>query len=81
MNPLDNPIWHALNSTQADLALGDEKAKRYPLGFTTLAGMVDYSSQSFSSLSRIVSKLERVGLYGLAKIETPEYWENDERTR
>jgi len=72
---LDNPIWHALTSAQADLSLGDDRARRYPSIITTLAGMRDESLESFSSLSRIVTRSERVGLCAKHELRAPEYWE------
>ncbi|MEZ4502554.1 MAG: GNAT family N-acetyltransferase [Dehalococcoidia bacterium] len=41
MEPLDNPAWYALGSRQADVALGDERARRYRVDIDPIAGVPD----------------------------------------
>lgn len=55
MDLLDNPIFNALSTSQAELAIGDELAKRYPPQFTCLAGLVDESADSFESLKKVTA--------------------------
>lgn len=62
MNPLDNPIWTALTTRHADLAEGDDLAKRYLPTYTTLAGMESETESAFQSLARITLKTQRLGL-------------------
>lgn len=50
MNPLDNPIWNALCSDHAPLALGDNRARRYPAHIGPLSGVRDDSAASYEAL-------------------------------
>jgi predicted GNAT family acetyltransferase len=52
MHPLDNPIWHALTSTQADLAQGDALARRYPLHLAPFAAVREQTPEAFAALAR-----------------------------
>jgi predicted GNAT family acetyltransferase len=56
MHPLDNPIWHALTSRQAPLALGDDFARRFPVDIGPLAGLIDQSGLAYASLARLIEK-------------------------
>ncbi|HLY43364.1 MAG TPA: GNAT family N-acetyltransferase [Terracidiphilus sp.] len=47
---LDNPIWNALNTEHASLALGDRPARRYPPAIGPLSGTVDQTEASFEAL-------------------------------
>ena len=51
-HPLDNPIWHALTSTHADLAEGDELARRYPLHLAPFAAVREQTPEAFAALAR-----------------------------
>ena len=52
MHPLDNPIWHALNSTHASLAEGDTLARRYPLHLAPFAAVREQTPEAFAALAR-----------------------------
>src|SRR5947207_751078 len=41
VEPLDNPVWHALCGPQATLAEGCDAARRYRPEFTVFAGLPD----------------------------------------
>ncbi len=51
MNPLDNPIWNALITEHAHLAIGDELARRYPPDIGPLAGIKDASAAAYAALA------------------------------
>jgi predicted GNAT family acetyltransferase len=51
-HPLDNPIWHALTSTHADLAQGDALARRYPLHLAPFAAVREQTPEGFAALAR-----------------------------
>jgi GNAT superfamily N-acetyltransferase len=51
---LDNPIFNALMTIQADVSLGDHLAKRYYPELTCLAGLRDDSEESFESLYQCI---------------------------
>ena len=63
MNPLNNPIWHALNTVQRNFAEGDHSAKRFPPSVTTLAGLREQTSESFADLSRLLNDQETAALF------------------
>ena len=50
MNLLDNPIWHALRTDHADLALGDDRARRYPPHIGPLSGVREDSAECYETL-------------------------------
>lgn len=47
---LDNPIWNALRTEHASLALGDGHARRYPHDIGPLSGIPDQSRESYDAL-------------------------------
>jgi ribosomal protein S18 acetylase RimI-like enzyme len=52
MEPLDNPAWYALGGRQADLALGDDRARRYRPDIDPIAGLPDEPSiESWEALA------------------------------
>jgi predicted GNAT family acetyltransferase len=51
-HPLDNPIWHALTSTHAQLAEGDALARRYPLHLAPFAAVREQTPEAFTALAR-----------------------------
>jgi ribosomal protein S18 acetylase RimI-like enzyme len=48
---LDNPIWGALSTEHAELALGDERARRYPVEVGPLSGIPAQTEESYKALS------------------------------
>lgn len=63
---LDNPVWHALSTRQANFAEGDDHAKRFPAKVTPIAAIVDQSPASYDSLVRLLQQGEIVGfLHGV----------------
>lgn len=47
---LDNPIWSALTTDHAAVALGDEQARRYPAEIGPLSGMASPSEAGYDAL-------------------------------
>ncbi len=47
---LDNPIWNALRTDHAPLALGDDRARRYPPAIGPLSGIPNQSLESYDGL-------------------------------
>ena len=60
---LDNPIWNSLSTEHAALALGDGRARRYPVEIGPLAGMPDTSRESYEALREVVGNGGIVGLF------------------
>ncbi len=71
---LDNPIWHALSTTHAFFAEGDDLAKRYPVDITPLAATRDQSAASYESLAQLLRPGGRAGLALEAPPTLPAGW-------
>lgn len=63
-NPLDNPIWSALTSRQAHLALGGRLAKRYPKDMATIAAVASSEPAAYAELAALIADDEAVYLAG-----------------
>lgn len=50
---LDDPIWNALNTIHAPLALGDALARRYPAEIGPLSGLADQSDAAYEELRTV----------------------------
>ncbi len=61
---LDNPVWHALNSYHAHLAIRGEGAVRYPPDVFPAAATLENSSPEFTNLKDLVAPNEIVGVWG-----------------
>ncbi len=72
--PLDNPIWSALRTEHAALALGDGLARRYPIQIGPLAGMPDTSATSYEALRDLAGKGGIVGLFLQDRPAPPSGW-------
>ncbi|MGA7525094.1 MAG: GNAT family N-acetyltransferase [Acidobacteriaceae bacterium] len=71
---LDNPIWSALTTDHAALALGDDRARRYPADIGPLSGMPAQSPESYASLARLAGPGGAVGLFLQEPLRSPEGW-------
>lgn len=60
---LDNPIWTALNTKHASLALGNGLARRYPPAIGPLSGTADQSDPSYEALRALAGPSGIVGLF------------------
>lgn len=74
LHVLDNPIWHALTSRQADLALGDDLARRFPYNIGPLAGMIEPSKQAYASLAQLSLSDEALVLFLDQPAQPPAGW-------
>jgi GNAT superfamily N-acetyltransferase len=71
---LDNPIWNALCTEHAPLALGDDRARRYPTAIGPLSGIPDQSAKSYEAL-RDLTGSGVVVLFSVAPLRVPSGWE------
>jgi ribosomal protein S18 acetylase RimI-like enzyme len=71
---LDNPIWAALTTDHAAIALGDDHARRYPADIGPLSGIPAQSSESYASLARLAGAGGAVGLFLEEPLRLPEGW-------
>ena len=62
-HPLDNPIWTALNTSQAHLAESGDFARRFLPEISLLAGFQERSQDGFDSLSSLVGAGDSIGLF------------------
>jgi ribosomal protein S18 acetylase RimI-like enzyme len=74
MHMLDNPVWTALTSKQASLALSNAMARRFPPEMTLLGAMPANTPMAFDSLARLIGK-DAVTLYFTALPGLPAGWE------
>lgn len=55
MNPLDRPIWTALTTVQAQLAVGDGRARAYRYEFAPFVASIDDANESLADLADLLS--------------------------
>lgn len=71
---LDNPIWNALNTDHAALALGDERARRYPQAIGPLGGMPEQTGPGYRALRPLTPVGGMVALFFREAPRPPEGW-------
>ena len=64
LSPLDNPVWHALNSHHQHLAIRGEDAVRYQPGLVGAVAIAENSSAGLDHLRDLVDTNEIVGIFG-----------------
>jgi len=74
---LDHPIWSALTSGHASMALVHGRARRYPPSVSAFAAMEAPDPEAFDDLSHIVPRGERVALFTSEPVATPDTWQID----
>jgi ribosomal protein S18 acetylase RimI-like enzyme len=70
---LDNPIWAALTTRQANFAEGDNLARRYPAEVTALAALKHHTPAAFESLAG-TAKGDVVALFCFDPVTIPGGW-------
>ena len=71
-HPLDTPVWSALTTCQADIALGDQLARRFSPHMAAHGALAELTAEAFESLSRISP--EPVGLFFPGPPRLPANW-------
>jgi ribosomal protein S18 acetylase RimI-like enzyme len=56
MHPLDNVIWNALTTRQANFAESRDQARRFIREVTSLAGLLEPTERGYASLSKLVGE-------------------------
>ena len=64
ISPLDNPVWHALNSYHEHLAIRGDGTVRYPPDIFFAAATLENSSLGFMNLRSLVETNEIIGVAG-----------------
>lgn len=75
LSPLDNPVWHALNSYHKHLAIWGEGAARYQPEFIVAVALPENTSMGFNNLKALVETDEVVGVFGGSLPEDRSGWE------
>lgn len=70
-HPLDRPVWSALSSRQAHLAIGGERARRFAPGYGIFAAVADDSPESWAELKALNPPDGGLMLMEVAEINLP----------
>ena len=71
---LDNPIWAALTTDHAHLALGGDLARRYPADVGPLSGISAETAASYDALRPLAGPGGLLGLFLREAPQLPERW-------
>jgi ribosomal protein S18 acetylase RimI-like enzyme len=72
---LKNPIWHALNSGNKDLASGTASVKCFPEDVTTFVGLEDFTRKRFETLYEMVPANSVRATFSPLGTKIPEPWQ------
>lgn len=61
-HPLDRPVWNALTTRQADLSVGDTRARRFRPDINMFAAAADQSADSITALTALLPETGAIGL-------------------
>jgi ribosomal protein S18 acetylase RimI-like enzyme len=73
MHPLDNPVWTALSTLQAEFALSSGGAKRFPPEMTVLGGLQEPSDEAYAQLAALAAE-HPVTIYSVTASPLPSGW-------
>lgn len=71
---LDNPIWSALNTVHAELAVGDTLVRRYPADVGPLSGIAEVSARAYEALHQLASPRDVLVLFLEAPFQPEPGW-------
>src|ERR1700761_6455642 len=72
MHPLDRPVWNALTSRQAHLALGEkDRFLRYPADIEPFGATRDNSAEQLAGLAELMPLDGHVAFAEVAKLSAP----------
>jgi ribosomal protein S18 acetylase RimI-like enzyme len=74
MLPLDNPIWTALTTKQAQHVQSSALARRFPPEMTLLGALAANTAMAFDSLAQLIQR-DAVTLYFTSPPQIPAGWE------
>jgi len=76
MEPLDNPVWHALTGPQAEFSEGSSLALRYQTDVAVFAALPDeVGPDAWDALAELVGPGGSAVLFRPAALEVPHDWE------
>lgn len=70
-HPLDHVVWNALTGKQRHVAVGDERARRFPAGIGPFAALADTGRASFGALRSLIETHGRASLVTLDAVTPP----------
>ncbi|HEV2081513.1 MAG TPA: GNAT family N-acetyltransferase [Brevundimonas sp.] len=70
-HPLDRPIWSALTTRQAHLAVGDGRALRFDADFALFAAAADAGPEATAAMSALIPEEGVVGLVEAGAVALP----------
>lgn len=73
-HPLDNPIWYALRTGNASLAIGDGLARVLPRDVGAFAGLADYSTRAWDHLRQLAPLGAPTVLFTAEPVALPQEW-------
>ena len=73
-HPLNNPVWHALNSGNTNLAFGNEKVKYFDSKVSPFVGLEENSADNFKILANTLTTNKPVGFISDIELDTPKGW-------
>ena len=76
LRALDNPVWSCLTTRHAHLALGDERARRYLVDISPIAGLPDTGAANVAALEALVAVGDTMALPGPHVPRLPPNWES-----
>src|SRR5258708_40238044 len=74
MQTLNNAVWTALTTKQAQLALSSALARRFPPEMTLLGALAANTAMAFDSLAQLIQR-DAVTLYFTSAPQIPNGWE------
>jgi ribosomal protein S18 acetylase RimI-like enzyme len=76
VDPLDNPVWHALTGPQAEFSEGSSLALRYQSDVTVFAALPDdVGPDAWAALARLIGPGGATTLFRPAPLTVPDDWE------
>src|SRR5258707_12383960 len=73
-HPLDNPIWHALTTSQSKFAETSHLARRFPVEVTALAGLLEPTQENYDSLASLMGTGQTAALFLASPPAPPTGW-------
>ncbi|KER71944.1 hypothetical protein HR51_17025 [Burkholderia cepacia] len=73
-HPLDHVVWNALTGRQRRLALGNDRAWRFPAAIAPFAAIEDPSAASFDALRALIAAHGPAALVTPDEVELPAGW-------
>jgi ribosomal protein S18 acetylase RimI-like enzyme len=73
---LDNPAWASLIGAHADIAIGDDLARHYPLDVSVFAGLRDiHDPAAWAELASLAEPGQGFGVISVHEYDLPTGWE------